>query len=434
MRRICLASIILAAFLHCAAPATDEDKARLFNTFYLDGDRVTYVLTMRRDRTFDLYGPDGSHTAGTVRADDDYVTLSAGGLKRYFRYSFKSRDLKLGCRENDKRVKGELLGELPPVNDFEVHTLYLSEGDWRKKGRPLFKPREAAARATEPSARVQEPVVGTPNPAAGTPSPVAKSPAASIPNSVPPATSQVPSTQPAVSFDDMAGTYYPNGKKDQCLVITANGCFGYVPVEGAAQNGTLLRTDNEISFVGPDHKRHFALRLLPSGFELTRRPTDVIKPEDVLGRMPPQGREAVVWMKAKEPGDQPAPAKTEEPVENRNLKVENPVLAPTPVRNVQAIVGTFVYKPNPFLAETLVIGEDGSFTYKDSNGANAAGKLSFEGDVLVFTAGEVVRRFTGALEGAGVTLTSEKNDKPSQKNDLASMSPTTLKTARYEKK
>lgn len=433
MRRICLAIAVLAAVLHRAAPAADEDKARLFNTFYLDGDRVTYVLTMRKDRTFDLYGPDGSHAAGTIRCTDEYVTFTAGDVKRYFRFGFRSHDVKLGCRENDKAVKGSLLGELPPVNDREVHTLYVSEGAWLKKGRPLFKPHDVVARSSEPTSRLQEPVVRAPNQEVSSPP-------------------SVPGSQPAVSFDDVAGTYYPNGKKDECLVIIANGCFGYVPVEGAAQNGTLLRTGGEISFVGPDCKRHFALRLVPSGFELTRRLTDVTKPADVLGRMPPQGNAPVVWMKAKEPGDQPAaqqplaqpaaqpappglaaPAAVAPPADTKSAAAP-PQPAPLPVKDVQAIVGAFVYKPNPFLAETLAIAADGSFTYKDSNGANATGKLSFEGDVLVFSSGEGARRFTASLEGPGLTLTCAKNDTTELKNDLGAMSPTALKTARYEKK
>ena len=111
-----------------------------------------------------------------------------------------------------------------------------------------------------------------------------------------------------------------------------------------------------------------------------------------------------------------------------------PAAAGMPVKSVQAIVGTFVHKPNPFLSETLEVRADGSFTYKDSNGATASGKATFEEDVLVLTAGEVVRRFAASMEGARLQLKCAKDDAPTFKNDLASMSPTVLKVARYDKK
>jgi len=218
-------------------------------------------------------------------------------------------------------------------------------------------------------------------------------------------------------------------------VITANGCFAYVSPQGTARNGTLLRADNEITFVGAEHKRHFTLRLVPGGVELSRRAADVTKPGDVLGAMPPQDREPFGWLKEKEGQAAPVPPSQAPPAPPAPAAlVAETRPAAVPVKSIQAIAGRFVYKPNPFTAETLAVAEDGSFTYKDSAGASAAGKLSLDGDVLVFASGGEVRRFTGVLEGPNLTLTCAKDDSPKSKNDLSAMSPTSLKTATYERK
>ncbi|MGD0090963.1 MAG: hypothetical protein ABSE73_13680 [Planctomycetota bacterium] len=431
MRRFCFLLVVLAGVLQRTAPAEDKDKMRLFNTFYLDGATVTYVLTMRQDRTFDLYSAAGGHVSGTFRPNDEFFSMTAGAVKRYFSYSFKSRNVKLGSREMDRTIKGDLLGEMPPLHESSGHALYVAEGEWRSKGRPLFNPQEAAAKPAAPVAGVQEPVIGNPRPANSPPAAAPQPPAAPSPS---PASPPPPAAaaQPPGSCADLAGTYYPRGRKNECLVITANGCFAYVPPQGAAQNGALLRTDYEITFVGAASKRYFTLRLVPGGFELARRATDVTKPGDVLGGMPPQDREPASWLK--EGAEQAAPAAPQAAPATSAPDVPRAQPAGVPVKSLQALVGKFVYKPSPFLAETLLVAEDGSFTYKDSAGANATGKLRFEDDVLVFASGEEVRRFTAVLEGPNLTLTRAKDDSPKSKNDLSSMSPTTLQTAKYEKK
>ncbi|MCY3022944.1 MAG: hypothetical protein NTW87_28540 [Planctomycetota bacterium] len=428
MQRSGIAACAWLGVLTFAAWGVDDNKAKLFKTFYLDGDAVTYVLTMRADRTFDLYGPNGQHVSGTIRADDEHVTLTAGQTKRFFHYEHKGHDMKLWRREDDRPVKGSLMGELPPTSDFETQILYLCEANWKKKGRPEFKPPPKAP-AQEPATTVQEPVVRSQTPAAG----------------VPPA--QPPATKPQGSFADLAGTYFLDGKTKDCLVLTADGCFGYVTGDGTVQNGTLLRTDDELTFIGPEHKRYFTARPVAGGVELTRRPADVIKPSDILGRMPPQERQPALWLKRVEaPAATPKKDNPPEPIAGPPLppapppepakvaKVTPPQPAAVPVKSVEALVGTFVHKPNPFLSETLVVKADGSFSYKDSNGAAAEGKVTFEGEVMTLTSGEVIRRFTAALDGGGLSLACAKDDAPKFRNDLATMSPTVLKTARYEKK
>ena len=52
-----------------------------------------------------------------------------------------------------------------------------------------------------------------------------------------------------------------------------------------------------------------------------------------------------------------------------------------------------------------MVAEDATFSYRDSNGAKAAGKITFDNDVLVLTANEVVRRFSVTLDGATLVAT-----------------------------
>jgi len=440
---------LLAAVLSRPACASDEERAKLYNTWYLDGERITLVLIVHPDRTFDFYGPGNAHVGGKVRATSEDVSLTAGGVKRAFHWDIKNHDLRLRCRDDDQTAKGDLLGEMPPAKG---QGLYICEANWKKSGKPVFKAPPAGDRTAV--------------------APVAP------PKVVAPETNvQAPAIKAQASTADLAGTYYLQGAAGECLVITADGCFGYVPAKGDAQNGSLLRTDDELTFVGTSHRRQFAVRTVPTGIELTRRATDVIKPTDVLGRMPPQERDPVVWVKKKvdttaaqpqppvgtdapktapqpvapppvaptpvapppvtppAPAVQPPPVTPPAPPPVAPPATETPAQpAATPVKSVQAMVGTFVHKPNPFLSETLEVKDDGSFTYKDSNGATASGKATFEDDVLVLTAGEVVRRFTASMEGARLTLKCAKDDAPKFKNDLASMSPTVLKVARYDKK
>jgi hypothetical protein len=53
--------------------------------------------------------------------------------------------------------------------------------------------------------------------------------------------------------------------------------------------------------------------------------------------------------------------------------------------------------------------------------------------VLTITSGEVVRKFSGSFDGKTLTLNCAPDDAPKFKNDMASMSPTVLKTAKYER-
>jgi len=417
-------AILLFTLLLLLSPAwaVDDDKARLFNTFYLDGTSITYVLILREDKTFELYAPDGARTSGSVRASTEHVTLISGDVKRFFHFDNRDADLKLGRRDTDKLVKGHLLGTMPPTTD--ARALFVSEENWRRKGNPVL-------------------TIGPATPRVLLPRPAATAP-------------EGPLSAPA-DFRDLAGGYNAGeGKLIELLTLFNDGRFDYVAADGTRAKGTVLRVDDELTFVGTGHRRHLSFKATASGLEFKRRATDTLKTSDPLGRMAPQAK-TVFWYR-----DAPlapvAPVAT--PVEPRVATVEpprntppttvqpvTPIERPLPieprvepraagvaVQEIHAAIGTYVHKPNPFISETLAITADGAFSYKDSNASAAAGIVTFEQDVMVLTSGEVIRRLRASMEGNTLILAVDKSDAPKFKNDLATMSPTVLKTAKYEKK
>jgi len=56
------------------ALALDFDE-RILNTFYLDGEKVTYTLTIHPNRTFEWASPDGSKVSSTYRVTDSHGCL-----------------------------------------------------------------------------------------------------------------------------------------------------------------------------------------------------------------------------------------------------------------------------------------------------------------------------------------------------------------------
>ncbi|MCZ7644574.1 MAG: hypothetical protein M5U26_04700 [Planctomycetota bacterium] len=132
------------------------------------------------------------------------------------------------------------------------------------------------------------------------------------------------------------------------------------------------------------------------------------------------------------PAEPPPTPKVPQPAPDPDPPLEQPK-PPKPVASLEQLAGSFQYKPNPLVTEKLVLKADGSFEYRDSNGAQVAGQAAFEGGVLKLQAGEVVRQLSAKLEGGALVLTRTSGDRPKILNDLATMSPSVLETARYEK-
>lgn len=371
---------------------------RFEGTFYLNRDRVTWVIIMNRDKGYEIFGPDGQYSTGKYRSTEDHLTFLEGNQKRRFHFDWEGDSLKLGYRESDNITPNGTLSNLPPSRESQNREHYINEREWIHKGRPAF-----AKGAPPPVVRVEPP----------------------------PSTIQAPPptvVAPAQNFDDIAGQYYlpaPNNQRE-LLAIAGNGAFEYTALDGSRANGNLSRVGDELLFIGAAHRRSFSLRPVVGGLEFTRKATDVLKADDMLGRMPPQERDPFTWLRTQavaQPANPAVPPAQQQPVPA--------VQGAAP--NFNGLLGTYVHKPNPFIAETIAINADGSFTYKDSNGASAAGVFSLVGDTLTITSGEVVRKFKAAQAANMLTLTCAPDDAPKFKNDMASMSPTVLKVANYQK-
>lgn len=428
MKQSAIACLFTVWILSVALKAEDEDKARLFNTFYLEGPQTSYVLIMRSDRTFDLYGPNNDHVAGRIKADDKHVTLLAGDEKRIFRYENKGADLHLERRESDIPVKGSLLGELPPISKSQA--VYLAQQTWHRKGRPLFV---APVVSAGPAVPVAPRGVAAPLPVPSQPPPPAQPPSPDgIARPVSPGAPAAPAA-PGEDFSDLAGNY---SLGQDALKIDRDGRFDFARADGAVQTGSLMRADGELIFISAKYKRNFNARMVPGGLELVRRETDVIKSDDVLGAMPPQVRDPLVWKSANasQPQAASAPVTTAGTVAAPIARGTALEPAGTPVKDAKELAGTFVHRPNAFVSETLVFVEDGTFSYKDSTGASASGTYKVENGGVVLIAGDVERHLSATVGGGSVTLTRTDADTPKLKNDLATMSPTVLKSARYESK
>jgi len=378
---------------------------RFEGTFYLNRDRATWVIIMNRDKGYEIFGPEGQYSVGKYRSTEDHLTFLEGAQKRRFHFDWDKDSLKLGYRESDNIDPNGTLARVPPSRESQEREHYINERDWLASGRARF------ARPVQ-GVRVEQPPIG----------------------SVPVAPQVV---APAQNFDDIAGVYYlpaPNNQRE-LFTLSGNGTFEYTALDGNRTGGTLSRVGDELLLIGAAHRRSFLIRPVVGGIEFTRKETDVLKADDLLGRMPPQERDPFTWLRT---ANRVEPIVAAPPIVNGLNQLKDVVPPANPIGqgvapNFNALLGTYVHKPNPFIAETITINPDGTFNYKDSNGASAGGVFSLVGDTLTITSGEVIRKFRTTLAGKTLTLNCAPDDAPKFKNDMASMSPTVLKVANYEK-
>lgn len=454
LRRVVpLVLVGLAMLTPCEAKDrdSDKDKRRLFNTFYLNGQKVTWILTLRKNRTYELTGPDGRKHSGNYKASDKAIAFKsiAKGFLRHFNYKYDGNNVKFTGTKKDQPTPGDLLGELPPKGKGAKST-WMSSGNWRKLGRPLTHP-------SQPKPAVQPPRV--------------------TPVVPPPKRMDAPSR--------IAGTYNHTDvyRRMHTILLKQDGTFELRPPGGKKTVGTYLYLNGELTLNTGLHRRSIKVTNDIKGVRFERRATDVLKLNDALGEMPPQGRAAVLWEPAKGAGsgtstdttvadtantDEPKPlpvikppeipkeepkkpTPTEKPIPIETIPVEPPKTEKpkqpevvVPVEKVQptppsktpvskaSIAGHYTYQPNPLVTETLIIKADGTFEYRDSNDAKADGKWNLDGRSLTLTSQDVARHFTVMLQTDGIMhLSREKNDDPKITNDLATMSPSVLKDARY---
>lgn len=438
------------------ASGADQDKARLFNTFFLDGDRVSYVLTLRADRTFELYTPDGQVLRGNYTASSKALGFKFEGGRRYFEFEFKGSDVKLRPMEMDQPRAGSILGTLPPIGS-DSKAVLVSIQNWRKRGLPTEPNRPASAALATPAATPTLPVIPALPPVVST-----------APVSVPTTLNAAPPTVDAPK--EIVGTYSWIDARERAALLRLRdgGTFDYISPDGHRDGGTYLYLNGELNLDSGFWRRHFLVSSVENGLSLARRETDVLKLGDGLGEMAPaQGR--ATWTKVNDSvpaqpvksgtppvaelvapppapvapiatvptSDPPVPVATLPAASPKPVEPAPPVVPAETVRpaGLAQLVGTFTHRPNPLVSETWTLRDGGQFEYGDSNGAKVAGTAALEGERLRLQSGEVVRLFAVRIEKDGaLLLTRLPEDAPRILNDLASMSPSVLKSARYDRK
>jgi hypothetical protein len=456
-----LLGLALVLALVGTAQGEDKDKRRLFNTFFLDGDRFTYMLVFRADRTYELYGPEGQRATGKFAPSDDEVGLFFPGGLRHFSYEFTGTDVVLKPSKKDQPRGGDLVGSMPPIGQDSKRT-FISTANWQKRGLPMHPP------GGLPVAPQPEPAVNAP----ATPAtPVAPAPPA-VPAVAVPAVPAAAGAAPA----QVAGTYaFTDAQgRTSTLRLREGGTFDFTPPDGQKTGGNYLYVNGELSLDSGFWRRHLLVASQADGLQISRRDTDVPKLGDALGEMAPVERVAVVWKRQADAavGANPAPVlppitppvevqtpdlpkvtvtppvevKTPDlpkvtvapPVEVKTPAPRPPVVADLPkigaAKSLADLAGTYTHRPNPLVSETWILQPDGKFEYKDSNGASISGTAQLAGETLKLQAGEVTRTFAVApAEGGALVLSRSAEDNPRILNDLASMSPSVLKSAQYEK-
>ncbi|MCZ7646003.1 MAG: hypothetical protein M5U26_12080 [Planctomycetota bacterium] len=124
-------------WLGCVWGAACAAEPKLQDTWYLDGERATWVLSFSDGKNFTLRAPDGRRlTSRYVSSSTElgmFYDPEALEDFRHFRYAFDGADLTLTPTAKDRRAAGSLLRELPPANDGEVRR-WIREADWKARG------------------------------------------------------------------------------------------------------------------------------------------------------------------------------------------------------------------------------------------------------------------------------------------------------------
>ncbi|MCK6470331.1 MAG: hypothetical protein L6R28_01180 [Planctomycetes bacterium] len=455
-----LAAVCLAAsWAH--AETSDKDKKPLFDTWYVKGEAGVYRLTLRKDRTYELAGPGGT-VGGRFNASDKELAIFKTGLRRHFEFKVDEDTLRLERTDKDQARSGDMVGELPPIENRGKATYY-TESKWRKLGNSVEIGAKPDAGEAAPDGHAAAPAGDAPASVLGT-----------------------------FTFTDGKGGRHR-------LAFAKGGTFEYQPPGDRKATGTYQYVNGELTLDSGFHTRQLNVAYSEDGLRLSRRmPIDLLKLADPLGEMPPQESSAILWAgeaaapeqpvqpeqpkvaepppppvaitkppepKAPEsvaqppepketvsepkaptppeepkevaepapptPPESPAPPKTNEPLEPP--KATEPATPGAAAQGLAALAGSYSYKPNPLVTERLELAADGAFAYRNSDGAEVKGKAGLEGTILTLTAGDVVRTFTIKASAGALTLTRAKDERPKLTNDLATMSPSVLASAQYEK-
>ncbi|GMV82380.1 MAG: hypothetical protein AMXMBFR7_35640 [Planctomycetota bacterium] len=460
----CMAAWTLALPAH----ARDKEKRRLFNTFYFEGEGGVWSLEISLERVYRLVSPDGQLLKGKATYSEDQLALAVPEGRRHFDFRFEGDNVWLTPSKKDETLAAGLLSRLPPLRKGEK-VLLVSRDDWKAKGKP------------EPPAPKDESEPAAPD--------------ATLP-AVPPS-APGPSSLSGHFRHTMAGgqahelKLASNGTFEYAAPSgqRARGTFVFVRGELTLDSGfhrrqlsvqlqgeelqfwrretDILKLGDPLGEMPPQDRAALVYKKVGGAPALEPLPAKTPGAEPVTPVAPvnPDApATAPVEPAAPEPAPTPVPppepapvAKTEVPPEPEPVKPPPPPATPAPkvaqpapaappptptpapagvlaVASIEALAGSYRYRPNPLVTERFTVKADGGFLYRDSNGAEAAGTLVFEGEVLKMQSGEVVRLLTATLEeGKFLVLKRTEKDRPKILNDLATMSPSVLESARYEK-
>lgn len=231
--------------------AVDLDE-RLFDTFYLEGDKATYVLTLRADKSFEMVAPDGGKITSTYRATERDLGLAGIRSTRRFNYGFEGGNLIL--TPTDKDAAGEdLLSRLPPTQ-FGAAAKFLSKANWSNRFRPV-------------PVQPQPPVV-TP---------------------LPPPVANAPLGVGTFSYADAQGNAH------RLILLNDDQRFEYWTPENRKVAGRFAYRNSELTLITDRQQRQFDIRAGNGGMLLTRGERDGLNPRDELGAMPPLDRNPAFW-------------------------------------------------------------------------------------------------------------------------------------------
>jgi len=240
-----MSGLLLGLALHAHA-AVDE---RFYNTFYLEGDRESYVLTMAADNSVSVRGPDGRVTRATVNATrKEFGLIGEGGGNRHFKYGLDGDDLLLLASDKDTPGTDSPLGKLPPQREGAL-AKFLCKGNWLK-----LHPAPAVVPGVAPEG--------------------------------------ADAAFPFGSWRllDLAGRTFT-------LTLKEDKRFTSTGLDGRTAGGIYTWANGELSLYSASHQRLLFATKVEGALQLIRRDADAPKVGDVLGEMPPQGTSAVTWLR-----------------------------------------------------------------------------------------------------------------------------------------
>jgi hypothetical protein len=284
---LCLCGLFCAG---ARAPALEVEA--LYATWYLDGEKPTYVLTLRNDRTFALIGPDGFQVSGKffINRNGDKFDLiwedKDRGLTvgRQWFFQVKGPVLTLDSQKGDRPVPGVTLGDMPPVSGKKT---YLGQARWKELGRPADPPKPAAPPPAATIASTTPPTTA----AAGIPPATAAAPAAQF---------VVPSgAKPVESLAAIAGSYsHRTGPLvTETWTIQEDGKFRWQDSYGSDVSGVAKLEGGRLSLEAGGVARSFAASVEGGRLFLVRGAEDRPGTANALCAMSPSSLPAAKYVK-----------------------------------------------------------------------------------------------------------------------------------------